>query len=234
MNTQHLVNQQVQESTNLEKNKDSIFSQGPTDTANSHTHFIRTLERDHDEFRRLYQEYRSSLTLRERKAILNELIRGISIHDVIETRYLYPALEKYVPSEGKISANKARNDHEEARKLLKKIDQLADDNPSLPPLVDTLMTELETHMREEETNLFVKLQMALSPEDAVKLGKDLDSARSSAPTHPHPNAPNNPIALAAVGLATAPFDKLKDLGKEFTGGSKETTQNPSTINNSGL
>jgi len=71
------------------RNASSIF-QTPVSGA---PNIINSLKRDHAEFGKLYSLYRGSNDVSEKNRIANELIRGLSIHDAIEDRFLYPEVE---------------------------------------------------------------------------------------------------------------------------------------------
>eukprot|EP01097_Dermamoeba_algensis_P010915 TRINITY_DN8292_c0_g1_i1.p1 TRINITY_DN8292_c0_g1~~TRINITY_DN8292_c0_g1_i1.p1 ORF type:complete len:207 (+),score=64.52 TRINITY_DN8292_c0_g1_i1:91-711(+) len=195
----------------------SIFLTSPP----GEPHFFKTLKRDHDEFRLLYQNYKASPSLKEREKIIHELIRGISIHDVIEERFLYPCIEKSLPQEGQKIADHGRTEHLTAKKLLYQIDNMPIDDPKLDEILTALMKDLDHHMKEEEKDVFPQLEAVLTPHESQSLGRDLDQGRAMAPTHPHPSAPDQPPGLTLAGLASAPIDKARDLSREFAGASKE-------------
>jgi len=197
-----------------DKSKSSIFLTGPAGSP----HFIRTLERDHNEFRRLYADFQACPSLKDRQAILNELIRGLSIHDAICERHLYPTIAAEVTNDGKALSEQYKNRAAEFRKLLITVDKTKIDDPSFNPALATLMQELDMLINIQERELFPTLATALNPTKAEELGRSLDSARTSAPTHPHSAASKSSV----LGAITAPFDKLKDAGKDFAGSSKET------------
>jgi len=197
-----------------DKSKKSVFLTGPAGSP----HFIRTLERDQNEFRRLRGDFLASPSLKDKDTILNELVRGLSINDYITERHLYPTVAAEVPSDGKGLAERFRGRAADLRKILVSVDKMKIDDPALEPTLATYFSGLEELMNLQQTELFPALQNALTPAKAEQLGKDLDGARGKAPTRPHPNAATSSV----LGALAAPIDKLKDAGRQFAGSSKET------------
>jgi hypothetical protein len=76
--------------------------------------------------------------------------------------------------------------------------------------MDQLRREIEEHIREEEGELMPALRDAVSQEELDRLGKLLARAKQTAPTRPHPGAPDEPPALALAGPVAAVYDRLRD------------------------
>jgi hypothetical protein len=192
--------------------KNSIFQVGPAGAPN----IISSLERDHAEFRRLYNDFVRSGSMKEREEIKNELVRGLSIHDFITETILYPALLKEVPH-GPEMVSPFRTKMTDFRKMLMAVDKTKLDDPTFLPTFHTLFQELDTSMKSKELELLPALR-ALGPHRVEALGKALDKARSGAPTRPHTSAASSNV----LGHLAAPIDKLKDKGRDFVGASSET------------
>jgi hypothetical protein len=196
-----------------DKFKNSVFQVGPAGTSN----IIASLERDHAEFRRLYNDFVQSGSMREREEIKNELIRGLSIHDFITETVLYPAASKEIPHGPEmISPFKTRMT--DFRKMLMTIDKTKIDDPTFLPTFHTMFQELDTSMKQKELELLPALTRALTPKQIEELGRTLDKARSGAPTRPHTSAASSNV----LGHLAAPIDKLKDKARDFAGASSET------------
>ncbi len=66
------------------------------------------------------------------------------------------------------------------------------DDPRFDTLMTQLMSEIRSHVTDEEQNLFPRLAEAC-PEDALMdLGDKVRRAKKTAPTRPHPSAPDTP------------------------------------------
>eukprot|EP01097_Dermamoeba_algensis_P009585 TRINITY_DN679_c0_g1_i1.p1 TRINITY_DN679_c0_g1~~TRINITY_DN679_c0_g1_i1.p1 ORF type:complete len:227 (+),score=92.23 TRINITY_DN679_c0_g1_i1:121-801(+) len=195
-----------------DKKADSIFQTAPVGSS----HFLRTIERDHNELRRLFADFAAALSLKEKEEIKNELIRGLSIHDYITETVLFPSFEKEVPN-GKDMLNSFKLRSSELRRTMVTLDKMKIDDLAFQPTFTTLMKEIEEAMIFKERELLPALQVVISPLRAEELGRDLDKARKTAPTRPHPNAATSTV----LGALAAPIDKLKDKARDFAGASKD-------------
>lgn len=84
------------------------------------------------------------------------------------------------------------------------------------------MTDLATHIGEEEDRDLPLLEECLSDHDSVALSKAFNRTKIFVPSRAHPHAPNKPPFETAVGLLTAPFDQVLDLFRKWP--SKESVE----------
>jgi hypothetical protein len=54
------------------------------------------------------------------------------------------------------------------------------------------------------------LESAVDPETLERIGEELEVAKVTAPTRPHPGAPNEPPMNVVVNAATKPLDWVRD------------------------
>jgi len=195
----------------------SIFQTAPAGPPN----IVNSLIRDHKEFNKLYDLFQKSTDLNEKTKIGNELIRGISIHDVIEERFLYPTVEKSGMKDAKGMADHGRKEHLETKQKLAQLENLSVGDSQYDILLGEVMKDLSHHMKEEENDILNNLEAAIGADKIRELGEQLDGARTTAPTHPHPSAPDKPPGLTIVGMMAAPIDKMKDMTKSFANSSEE-------------
>jgi hypothetical protein len=59
--------------------------------------------------------------------------------------------------------------------------------------------------------MFVHMREALDQDELRKLGARVEAFKKVAPTRPHPNVPNQPLARIAAGPAASLFDRMRDL-----------------------
>ncbi|MFF9481880.1 hemerythrin domain-containing protein [Streptomyces sp. NPDC014733] len=172
---------------------------------------IRELTTDHREVDELFDQFAAAPSGSERRRELAdtltiELVR----HSVAEEEHLYPAVREHVEG-GDALADKEIADHARVEELLKALEGKAPDDEGFDRLVATLRTEDTAHVRDEEDNLFVRLQDATHPYILESLGEKVREAKKTAPTRPHPGAPSTPPAnkLLAPGLGLV--DRARDL-----------------------
>jgi hypothetical protein len=87
---------------------------------------------------------------------------------------------------------------------------MSGDDPELVPTVKKLTAAITEHVKEEEGDLFKQLRAAVGRKDLAEWGEELKTAKKTAPTRPHPHAPNKPPANALVGAAAGVVDRTRD------------------------
>jgi hypothetical protein len=90
------------------------------------------------------------------------------------------------------------------------MDRLSTGDEQESELVAELRREIEEHVREEESQFFPQLRESVTQQDLDELGEVLDKAKDTAPTRPHPHAPDQPPGLALAGPVAALYDRVRD------------------------
>lgn len=134
-----------------------------------------------------------------------ELVR----HAVAEEEYLYPAVRRHVDG-GDALADKELNDHAAAERTMKDLESCEAGDPRFDMLMSKLMTEIRAHVVDEENNLFPRLREACSEEVLMELGDKVRKAKKTAPTRPHPAAPDRPPANKLLAPGAGLVDRLRD------------------------
>ena len=142
------------------------------------------------------------------QAALDELIRELSIHAAIEEQVLYPAIRKEVGDEALVEHS--LEEHQEAKELLRSIEKGGAEDPETPQLLTKLIASVREHVQEEEGQVLPKLRSSVAPETLITIGEALEKAKKTAPTHPHPNAPNTPPGNIIAGGPAALVDRARD------------------------
>ncbi|MGH8989326.1 MAG: hemerythrin domain-containing protein [Acidimicrobiales bacterium] len=136
--------------------------------------------------------------------LTNDLVR----HEVAEEVVVYPRLRD-LP--GGASVADARIDEQsEAEQQLAKMEKLDAESPEFVRELGTLKAAVLEHAKAEEDTAFAMLRGDLSPDEQVELGKRYVKAKDSAPTHPHPHAPDTPPGNVVLGPVAALIDRVRD------------------------
>lgn len=143
------------------------------------------------------------------KDIVDQIVKQLSIHDAVEKEYLYPALREHLEG-GDELADHAIEEHNEQAKELLAIDKADSGSPEQAKLLHELIVDVRHHVEEEESEIFPKLQQAMSGEQLEALGGKLEAGMKTAPTRPHPMAPSEGLGTKVAGAMAAPMDKLRD------------------------
>jgi hemerythrin superfamily protein len=160
-------------------------------------------------------------------AMTAELVR----HSIAEEEYLYPTAREVLP-DGDKEADHEIEEHAEVERLLKELDGVDATEPRFDELTAKVIEEVGHHLEEEENDLFPRLRQACTAEQLTELGHKVQQAKKTAPTRPHPAAPDHPpynkllapgaglvdrLRDALTGRTTSPDDAL-DGGKSGNGG----------------
>jgi iron-sulfur cluster repair protein YtfE (RIC family) len=132
------------------------------------------LKQDHRTVEKLFMEFESSADA----AIAEKICEELDVHTDIEERVVYAALRGEV-SGGKQMADHAEKEHAEARQLIGRI-RRTQNAEHLADLVRELKHAVEEHVREEENEVFPKLERELDGGRMTELGQALEELKSSA------------------------------------------------------
>jgi hemerythrin superfamily protein len=172
---------------------------------------ITLLERDHREVEQLFETFAATEVEEERRSTAETIIKELSIHSEIEKLHLYPALRERVPG-GEGLADHSLEEHQQVEELLAKAEGELDKagNKGFFDLMERVRRNVDEHVDEEETEIFPKLQEACTKAQLNELGKAMAKAKTKAPTHPHPSAPNEGPAHQVMGRAAGMVDRARD------------------------
>jgi hemerythrin superfamily protein len=146
---------------------------------------------------------------KQRQVYAEQAVIELVRHSVAEEMYLYPAVRQVLP-DGDTIADKEIEDHAEAERTMKDLEDVDADEPEFDRLIAKLMTEIRSHIRDEEDNLFPKLRSVASEDELMKLGDEVRQAKKTAPTRPHPSAPDTPPANKLLAPGAGMVDRLRD------------------------
>ncbi|AMW14562.1 hemerythrin [Streptomyces qaidamensis] len=171
---------------------------------------IAELVTDHREVEELFGKIEALAPgEKQRKEYADQAVIELVRHSVAEEAYLYPAVRAFLP-DGDFVADKEIEDHAGAERTMKELEGVEPDNPEFDRLIGELMTEIRSHVRDEEDDLFPRLREATSEEELMKLGDKVRHAKKTAPTRPHPSAPDTPPANKLLAPGAGMVDRVRD------------------------
>ena len=175
---------------------------------------IEILEHDHREVEQMFAELEglrgaSSEEAKSRRKTLTEQVTiELVRHSVAEEVLVYPKVEDKVSAE---EVEHAREEHAEAEETLQRLEKLDADDPGFDDELATLMEEIRHHISDEEGEMFAHMRQVIDADELRTLGSRVEAFKKVAPTRPHPNVPNEPLARVAAGPAASLFDRMRDL-----------------------
>jgi hemerythrin superfamily protein len=153
---------------------------------NTKLNAIEMLEQQHRAVEALFEELAGGgLAGNEAKKTLLELADALDAHAAIEERHFYPAVRKGAEDE---LITEAYDDHREVKQLLL---QILDANPSdegFQEQIEELQAMVESHVEEEEAELFPRAQKALSADQLKELAALMQSAMTERQQEGDPRA----------------------------------------------
>jgi hemerythrin superfamily protein len=137
--------------------------------------------------------------------VIVELVR----HSVAEEQYLYPLARRALPDGDKL-ADHELEEHAEAERLMKSLEQTDAEDPKFDELTRKLIDAIRHHVEDEEKDLLPKLRDACDAAELRELGEKFEKAKKMAPTRPHPAAPDRPPANKILGPGVGLIDRMRD------------------------
>jgi hemerythrin-like domain-containing protein len=137
--------------------------------------------------------------------VIAELVR----HSVAEEQYLYPVARR-VLSDGDKIVDHELEEHAEAERLMKSLEETDAENPKFDDLTRKLIDAIRHHVEDEEKDLLPKLRDACDSAELRELGEKFENSKKMAPTRPHPAAPDRPPANKILGPGVGLIDRMRD------------------------
>lgn len=131
---------------------------------------IALLEADHRQFENWLDEGSKTTdrAVKGRTELLDQLTKGLSVHEAIEEKILYPALEPHAEAHDLVL--ESFQEHHVADILIKELHQLAKDDEKWGAKFKVLQENIEHHITEEERKMFPAARGILAREELLALG----------------------------------------------------------------
>jgi hemerythrin superfamily protein len=129
-------------------------------------------------------------------------------HEVAEEMVVYPALR--AAPDGDAIADARIAEQSGAEHKLAELEELRPGTAEFRSELTSLQKSVLEHAELETSSVFPLLRETLSSEELVALGQRYLAAKSSAPNHPHPAAPDTPPGNKILGPVAALFDRIRD------------------------
>lgn len=182
-----------------------------TSTTGARADAIELLTSDHREVEQFFKQYEAATNdAGVAHYAAEQIIRELSVHAAVEEMILYPMIRKADPDSSGL-VDHSLEEHQEVKELLAKVDGRPANDPEIREIFGKLKSSVEEHVSEEEGKLFPALRSHVKQDELMELGEKMAKAKATAPTHPHPNAPNTPPGNIVAGPLAAMADKVRDL-----------------------
>ena len=173
---------------------------------------ITLLRTDHRSVEKLFKRFEKAGdgALVEKRTIVDEIVEELSVHASVEEQVFYPVCRATVPGVEDLTLE-SLEEHHVVKWLLAELAGLDADAERFVAKTTVLIEMVRHHVEEEESDLFPKVRAALGRRALADLGEALAQAKTTAPTSPHPHAPDTPEAGGgAAGAVAGVLDRVTD------------------------
>lgn len=148
----------------------------------------------------------------DKRRLVDHVIEQLSVHASIEEQLLYPALRERL-GDGDFPVLEALEEHHGAKLLLAELEKLPATADRFDAKVAVLIEQVRHHVEEEEGELFDLLREHFKGTELDAIGEQMAAAKATAPTRPHPMAPDQPPLQTLLAMPVAVLDKLFTTGR---------------------
>jgi hemerythrin superfamily protein len=172
---------------------------------------ITLLKTDHKTVEKLFKSFeKAGDGAKQTKAkIVDQVIHELSVHAAIEEQVFYPAIRAEVPDTTD-EVLESLEEHHIVKWTLSELDGMDPDDERFDAKTTVLIEMVRHHVEEEETELFPTVRAALGRKRLGQIGDQMEAAKATAPTRPHPRAADTPPANTESGAVAGAVDKLRD------------------------
>lgn len=172
------------------------------------TDVLSQLQQDHKAAEALLKKF-DKIPVSNREEYFCEVVQTLVGHEVAEERVIYPTIRQDAPSGDEVADSRLA-EQSEAEKMLAEMEKLDPTSPAFSKSFEKLRDSVIRHAEAEESTAFELLKSSTTAGDREKLGARYEKAKESAPTHPHPHAPDTSPANKVMGPIATMFDRTRD------------------------
>lgn len=171
---------------------------------------IEVITSDHRAVEKVFAELdRGDGDEERRQGLVDHVIAELVRHSVAEEQFLYPAVRERVEGGDELADHELK-EHAEAERVMKELIGMEPKGPDYFRTLRTLIDDVRHHDEEEEQELLPKLADKCTAAELRELGRKVLQAKETAPTRPHPNAPDRPPANMILDPGAGLVDKIRD------------------------
>jgi hemerythrin superfamily protein len=183
----------------------------PTQTSLTATELLR---QRHEEVKTLFDQ--TIAAEGERRAELFDCLRAtLAVHETVEEMFVHP-LARSISDAADTVVLERLAEESEAKDALANLEKLTTEGDGWSAAFLDFKKAVLRHAEAEERELFPLLDANCNADVRRQLADNILASEPLAPTHPHPHAGENPLALMLVGPFASMLDHARDKIKELT------------------
>ncbi|MCW2816184.1 MAG: cation-binding protein, partial [Nocardioides sp.] len=144
----------------------------------------------------------------EQDAVLRDVNRLVFPHAFAEESVLWPIMRRHLP-DGEELTLRIEEEHQEVNEIVTALES-DPGRADRPQLIDRLVTVLREDVRDEEDELFPRIQQVVDAGALRRYGLAWLAVRRVAPTRPHPVVARRPPGNALAALPLTVLDRSRD------------------------
>jgi hemerythrin superfamily protein len=145
------------------------------------------------------------------RAELFDCLRAtLAVHETTEEMFVYPLARRVGDDTAAGIVEDRLAEEREATNTLHELEKLGANGDQFATHLTMFQRAAHEHAAAEERELFPLIDASCSQQDLAELAHAILAGEQLAPTHAHPHAGQNPIALMLVGPFAAMVDKTRD------------------------
>ena len=180
---------------------------------------ITLLKQDHKTVEKLFKQFEKAKQPSQQRTLAQKVIKELSVHAAIEEMLFYPAVRDRVPKAEEMVLE-SLEEHHVVKWVLSELDDMKPDHERFKAKMTVLIENVRHHVEEEEKELFPQVRKAVGRKELGELGEAMQKAKKTAPTRPHPKAPDTPPGNLVAGPTAGVVDKVRNKAKEKVGSKK--------------
>lgn len=169
---------------------------------------VALVKADHEKVKKLFGRL-DAQTSESMEDYFCELRETLVRHEVAEELTLYPAFREDVPG-GDPIAEARIEEQSEAEEKLAELEKMDSTTATFKGELTKLRADVMEHAEHEEQEILPRLAEHATADRLKEVGERYEKAMASAPTHPHPHAPDTPPGNVVLGPVAAMADKVRD------------------------
>lgn len=170
---------------------------------------IALLKSDHRNVDQLFEKFEGlgATAHRSRETTVAKIIEALARHAAVEEEILYPEVRGRVKGrEDQDLVLEALEEHHIVKWTLSELQKMSSPDERYTAKVTVLAESVRHHVEEEENELFPKVRDLFTKSELDDMGERLAQAKKTAPTRPHPHAPDEPPGNIIANALVAPLD----------------------------
>jgi hemerythrin superfamily protein len=172
---------------------------------------ITLLKQDHKTVESLFKKFEKTgeNAHAAQRDLAEKIVRELSIHAAIEEQVFYPAIREAVP-ETEETVLESLEEHHIVKWVAAELAAMKPDHERFKAKMTVLIENVRHHVEEEEGELFPTVRKGMGRKALAEIGQAMEEAKKTAPTRPHPKAPDEPPGNIVAGAGAALVDRVRD------------------------